>query len=118
MREISATVDRIQHGTGQVTSSIQGAASAADTTASEGQNAAAAMARIEESVSGVVNAIQDIADAVHEQSQTAKLVAGGVERIAQNAQGAVQRSERNAEEAGTLVRVSEALRDTVARFQA
>jgi len=116
--EISATVDRIQHGTGQVTNSIQGAASAADTTASEGQHAAAAMARIEDSVNGVVSAIQDIADAVKEQSQTAKLVAGGVERIAQNTQGAVQRSQRNAEEAGALVRVSEALRETVARFQA
>ena len=116
--EISATVDRIQHGTGLVTSSIQGAASAAGTTASEGQNAASAMARIEESVNGVVNAIQDIADAVAEQSQTARQVAGGVERIAQNAQGAVQRSQRNADEANALVRVSEALRETVARFQA
>jgi len=116
--EISATVDRIQNGTGQVTHSIQGAAGAADTTASEGQNAAAAMARIEETVSGVVAAIQEIATAVSEQSQTARLVAGGVERIAQNTQGAVQRSQRNADEAGALVRVSEALRETVARFQA
>ena len=115
--EISATVDRIQRGTGQVTSSIEGAASAADTTASEGQSAAAAMARIESSVSGVVAAIQEIAEAVAEQTQTARLVAGGVERIAQSTQGAVQRSQRNADEAGALVRVSEALRETVARFQ-
>jgi len=114
--EISETVAQIQGGTQQVTRSIEEAADAATATATQSEAAAQAMGRIEASVSGVLAAIKEIAAAVNEQNQTARMVATGVENIAQNTEGALARAAHNVEEAGTLVRVSDNLRDTVARF--
>jgi len=114
--EIAHTVAQIQGGTQQVTHSIEDAATAANSTAAESEAAAQAMARIETSVSGVVAAIKEIASAVNEQNQTARMVATGVENVAQHTEGALDRAAQNVEEAGALVRVSDALRDTVSRF--
>jgi len=115
--EITQTVARIQSGTQEVTRSIEGAAEAASLTATESAEAAQAMESIEASVDGVVAAIKEIAAAVSEQNQTARMVAGGVENVAQHTEGALDRAAKNVDEAGALVRVSDALRDTVARFK-
>ena len=116
--EITRTVEGIQRGTAEVTHSIQGAASAADTTAEAGRQAAQAMSHIQASVAGVVAAISEIALAVTEQNQTARQVAVGIEKIAQSTEGVLHRAERNADQAGELVRVSAALHETVDRFRA
>ena len=115
--EIESMVGSIQEGTSQVIRGIETTAASAARAAAEGEQTASAIGQIEDAVGQVSIAIHEVAASLSEQKQIALSVAQSIDQISIQAEGSLQRAAGNADEARSLVSLSDQLRSAAAHFR-
>lgn len=115
--EITEMISHIQAGARDLSQQIRAVAEEAGDAAQTGDRAAESMNAIESMVSQASARVRDVAYALAEQNTAAAQIAHTVEGIAGQAEGTSRRASENAEEARSLVQLSESLYGLANRFQ-